>query len=417
MEQTTEHTRIDFKMVTFSLAGKDYGIDIMKVKEISKASKCTYVPNAAPFVKGVHNLRGDIISVIDLRIFFNLPIIELENSGTENVIILRLEGLVLAVIVDAIGKVIGIASENIQPPHPLFGDINDKYISGIVENEGHQYLILDVERIFGSEEPAETRTQESTVSTTIGAVKEDIDIGFIEETLITFLSFHSSPVNREWIRSRFALWKNQKGNDVQLTNEHDARTFLASFTSPFSGTFWSGEYAEKIASFLLDGQAGNFNVWNPGCGSGHESYSIACMVKSRLPSVHLRIVAQDNDLIRISTAPGLVVDQLSPGSLYDKFLTKGEGKGGKQFKKEIKDAIFFEFHDITHDNSLPKLDLVVLRDTVSYLVPERQNYVFSILDDVMKPGSLLVLGSNEEPLNPEFWDKVENSGVVAYKKK
>ena len=65
--------KVDFKMVTFSLAGKEYGIDIMSVKEIAKAGRFTYVPNAAPFVRGVYNLRGEIISVIDLRIFFHLP--------------------------------------------------------------------------------------------------------------------------------------------------------------------------------------------------------------------------------------------------------------------------------------------------------------------------------------------------------
>ena len=56
--------KVDYKMVTFSLAGKEYGIDIMNVKEIAKAGRFTYVPNAAPFVRGVYNLRGEIISVI-----------------------------------------------------------------------------------------------------------------------------------------------------------------------------------------------------------------------------------------------------------------------------------------------------------------------------------------------------------------
>ena len=64
---------IDFKMVAFSLAGKDYSIDIMKVREISKATRFTYVPNSLPYVRGVYNLRGDIISIIDLRTMFNLP--------------------------------------------------------------------------------------------------------------------------------------------------------------------------------------------------------------------------------------------------------------------------------------------------------------------------------------------------------
>ena len=69
-EYVSEHISvIDFKMITFSLAEKDYAIDIMKVKEIAKANNFTYVPNTAPFVLGVYNLRGDIIPIIDLRIF------------------------------------------------------------------------------------------------------------------------------------------------------------------------------------------------------------------------------------------------------------------------------------------------------------------------------------------------------------
>ena len=125
-KRQAEQTRVDFKMVTFTLAGKDYGIDIMKVKEISKASKFTFVPNAAPFVRGVYNLRGDIISVIDLRTFFNQTVTE-EDLDFVNMIILRLDRHVLSVIVDSIDKVVGISSDSIQPPHPLFGDINIKY--------------------------------------------------------------------------------------------------------------------------------------------------------------------------------------------------------------------------------------------------------------------------------------------------
>ena len=67
---------VDYKMVTFSLAGKDYAIDIMQVKEIAKTGRFTYVPNTLPFVLGVYNLRGEIIPIIDLRLFFNIDIPE-----------------------------------------------------------------------------------------------------------------------------------------------------------------------------------------------------------------------------------------------------------------------------------------------------------------------------------------------------
>ena len=63
---------VDYKMITFTLGGKDYAIDIMDVKEIAKTGRFTYVPNTLPFVLGVYNLRGEIIPIIDLRIFFHL---------------------------------------------------------------------------------------------------------------------------------------------------------------------------------------------------------------------------------------------------------------------------------------------------------------------------------------------------------
>ena len=127
--------KIDFKMITFSLAGKEYGVDIMNVKEIAKAGRFTYVPNAAPFVRGVYNLRGEIISVIDLRIFFHLPAERKGGGGPREPHHpqdrrARLRGHRRR---DRQGRG-HFAANSIQPPHPIFGDINVKYIKGIVEN-------------------------------------------------------------------------------------------------------------------------------------------------------------------------------------------------------------------------------------------------------------------------------------------
>src|SRR5574344_2442518 len=110
----------DYKMVTFSLAGKDYAIDIMKVKEIVKAGRFTYVPNTMPFVLGVYNLRGDIIPIIDLRLFFNIEVPERTGNEIESMIIIGLGDQVFGIVVDGIDKVVGIQSSTIQPPHPLF---------------------------------------------------------------------------------------------------------------------------------------------------------------------------------------------------------------------------------------------------------------------------------------------------------
>ncbi len=222
VEQAQQET-IDFKMVTFSLGGKDYGIDIMRVKEIAKFTQFTYVPNTAHYVKGVYNLRGDIISIVDLRSFFNIPAAQKEEDEPENGLILRLETNLLGVIVDSIDKVVGISSNHVQPPHPIFGDINIKYISGVADHDGRLYIILDVDRIFGREEDlkaekesaawriSEAASAAAPKATATGATETKPSLTGNEETFIadgvsTFSDFHVSPVNAAWFRGRVKEW-------------------------------------------------------------------------------------------------------------------------------------------------------------------------------------------------------------------
>ncbi len=154
-EKKENATIVDFKMVTFSLADKDYSIDIMHVKEIAKAGRFTYVPNTLPFVLGVYNLRGEIIPILDLRIFFNIEVPPRDENKLENMLILSVEDQKFGVVVDKIDKVIGVQKSTIQPPHPLFGDINIKYIDGVVESNNRLYVLLDITRIFSSKDSAE----------------------------------------------------------------------------------------------------------------------------------------------------------------------------------------------------------------------------------------------------------------------
>ena len=126
---------VDFKMVTFSLAEKDYAIDIMYVKEIAKAGRFTYVPNTLPFVLGVYNLRGEIIPILDLRLFFNIEVQKRDEKKLENLLILTLDDQTFGLVVDKIDKVVGVQKSTIQPPHPLFADINIKYIRKLTPKE------------------------------------------------------------------------------------------------------------------------------------------------------------------------------------------------------------------------------------------------------------------------------------------
>ena len=125
-EAAQKQEKIDFKMVTFTLAGRHYAINIMKVKEICKANRFTYVPNTQGFVEGVYNLRGEIISIISLRKMFHLAELKRGKDELENILILQIQDIVIGVIVDTIENVIGVSVEKIQPRHPLFTDIQMK---------------------------------------------------------------------------------------------------------------------------------------------------------------------------------------------------------------------------------------------------------------------------------------------------
>ncbi|HEB10694.1 MAG TPA: chemotaxis protein CheW, partial [Spirochaetales bacterium] len=218
--------KIDFKMVTFRLGGKDYGIDIMKVKENLKGNNFTFVPNALPYVAGVYNLRGDIIPIIDLRKMFYLPGDVKKHKAQEEVIILRLvDDLILGIIVDSINKVQGIVSDTIQPPHPLFGDINIKYIAGVVEHEKHLFIILDVERIFSETAEPFKQIQPPGEKEKKGIAKkaalQEVNYSFVVETLRTFKSFYVSDLNRKWVETRFKEWKTLREDEnkpIQLAH-------------------------------------------------------------------------------------------------------------------------------------------------------------------------------------------------------
>lgn len=419
---------IDFKMVTFSLAGKDYGIDIMNVKEIAKAGKFTYVPNAAPFLRGVYNLRGDIIPVIDLRTFFHLPAERKEEDALESTLILRVTDQVFGVIVDNIDKVVGISSSGIQPPHPIFGDINIKYIRGVVENQNRLYIILDIERIFSLKEEEKTRSAVEVqtpsfvaplsaspreTQTTLQSAAVSSDLQFIKETLEAFRQFSCTEINEAWVESRFSEWKTlRSGGDLQLKSIEEADQFLEPFFSPHSGAFWSEEYASAVAAVLPDLPSKNIHVWNPGCGKGHETYSLACVLKRRYPEARVKIWASDSDLLSISTAPNMVFDFEDVPEYCREHMVKG--RHGYGFNQAIKDTIVFEYHDILNANPFPELDLIVSRDLLSFLTAADQSRVLTDFSEKLKNHGVLILGKCERLDSVKDWKAIGNDEISAF---
>ena len=424
-EQKERVDTVDFKMVTFSLAGKDYGVDIMNVKEIAKANKFTYVPNAASFVRGVYNLRGDIIPIIDLRMFFHMPV-EKKKDNFENMLILRIDDRVYGTIVDKIDKVVGVNSENIQPPHPIFGDINIKFISGVVEKQGNLYIILDVLRIFTQTEEDKKKPRGSvsdsaagnyfTPSTSAGQdtrmAMADTALGFIKESLPALVKFYPSSVNEEWVRRRFTDWSSTRtGDDLQLKNAQEAEQYLSEFASPETGRLWRNEYAELIKSILPANSSNSIQVWNIGCGRGYETYSFACILKAHYPNGRVKIWANDNDIMAVSQAPNMTFDFDDIPEYCRPFVV--QGRNGYSFNQAIKDSIIFEYHDILNDNPLPDLDMILIRDVLSFIQVADQNRMIQSFAERLKTRGLVILGKNEV-ISGASWQFVGKEPVSAF---
>lgn len=442
-------TLIDYKMVTFSLAGKDYAIDIMKVKEIQKAGRFTYVPNALPFVLGVYNLRGEIIPIVDLRLFFNIAVPEREYDAVENMLIVSVGDQTFGVVVDDIDKVVGIQKSTINPPHPLFGDINIKYIQGVVEVNNRLYVLLDIERIFGSkQESTSTESDSNTTSKVASGVskiavqtatqktaaqkvaeqkaeaaapksevkqpevkeepkKEKIDYSFIVSGLASMKKFIVTGLNEEWMQDRYEDWESERGKDkTQLQNASDAESFLKSFYSPDSGTWWKKDYADAVYKALPDNSAKQIVVWNPGCGKGYETYSFACILKKRYPDAKVKIYAHEVDLLSISNAPLLSVPSDVAGDWYSPYVTK-KANGEYTFSQEIRDSILFEYHDCANTNALPPVDIVLARDVLSFLSADAQKKIVADFAEKVKGNGIAFVGQNES------LDKVEGSRWTA----
>ena len=149
-------THKEGKYLTFSLADEEYGIGILKIREIIGMLPITAVPQTPSFVKGVINLRGKVIPVMDLRLRFGLE----ESAYTERtcIIVVEIDGLAgtvqIGIVVDAVSEVLNIKGEDIEAT-PTFGtSLNTDYILGMAKMEGGVKILLDIDKVLNSEELA-----------------------------------------------------------------------------------------------------------------------------------------------------------------------------------------------------------------------------------------------------------------------
>lgn len=138
--------------LTFTLGAEEYGMDILKVQEIRGYDAVTKIANAPPFIKGVINLRGVIVPIVDLRIKFRLG--EPTYDQFTVVIILNIGKRVMGIVVDGVSDVIQLNSDTLRPA-PEFGSILDtRYILGLGTLEERMIIVVDIESLMTSQEMA-----------------------------------------------------------------------------------------------------------------------------------------------------------------------------------------------------------------------------------------------------------------------
>jgi len=138
------------EVLVFVLGKEEYGVDILKVQEIRGYEKVTPIPSAPDYLKGVMNLRGVIVPVIDMRVKFRMPDVRYDTFTV--VVILRIAGRVIGLVVDAVSDVVAFAESEVKPAPQLGTLVDGSFIAGLATHDERMVLLLDIERLLSSGE-------------------------------------------------------------------------------------------------------------------------------------------------------------------------------------------------------------------------------------------------------------------------
>lgn len=152
MEQSELNAAASNEYLTFVLGREEYGIDILKVQEIRGYESPTTIANAPAFIKGVINLRGVIVPIIDMRIKFNLG--EPSYDQFTVVIILNIADRVVGMVVDGVSDVIQLSADNLRPAPDFSSTLDTRYIVGLGTVDDRMIIVVDIERLMSSQDMA-----------------------------------------------------------------------------------------------------------------------------------------------------------------------------------------------------------------------------------------------------------------------
>jgi purine-binding chemotaxis protein CheW len=134
------------EFLSFKLGSEEYGIDILKVQEIRGYEQPTRMANVPAFIKGVVNLRGIIVPIIDLRIKFNLPSVEYNDFTV--VIIINVANRVIGIVVDSVSDVITLAADQIKPAPGFAASLDTAHVIGLGTLDTRMLILIDIERLM-----------------------------------------------------------------------------------------------------------------------------------------------------------------------------------------------------------------------------------------------------------------------------
>jgi purine-binding chemotaxis protein CheW len=148
----TRLTETPKEFLTFTLGDEEYGVDILKVQEIRGYDTVTRIPDTPDFVKGVINLRGTIVPVIDMRLKFKLANVTYDNFTV--MIILNVAKRIVGMVVDGVSDVIDLTAEQIRPAPDLGRGVDTEFLTGIGALDKRMLILVDIEKLIGSAELA-----------------------------------------------------------------------------------------------------------------------------------------------------------------------------------------------------------------------------------------------------------------------
>jgi purine-binding chemotaxis protein CheW len=148
--QPSEDSHVLAEYLTFTLGKEEYAIDILKVQEIRGYEQPTLIANAPEFIKGVINLRGTIVPIVDMRIKFRLA--SIEYTPFTVVVILNIVGRVVGIVVDSVSDVIMLSAGQVRPAPDFSASFDTRYIVGLATVEDRMLIVTDIEQLMVSPE-------------------------------------------------------------------------------------------------------------------------------------------------------------------------------------------------------------------------------------------------------------------------